>query len=148
MLYNKFGVNRSSVTVNALWDTGATASCISKALAEKIGLISVGRRKLKGISEIYKANEYIIDLNLNNGVVINNARVAEFLNCDNFDVIIGMDIITLGDLSITNSNNKTVVSFRIPSDTYHIDYVEMSKKSKLGKAILDRLKRTQTRKHN
>ena len=43
-----------------------------------------------------------------------------------FDVLIGMDIITLGDFSITNVNGKTVFSFRIPS-TETVDYVQQEK---------------------
>lgn len=43
-----------------------------------------------------------------------------------FDVLIGMDIITLGDCSITNVNGKTVFSFRIPS-TETVDYVQQEK---------------------
>jgi len=34
---------------------------------------------------------------------------------DGGDILIGMDIITLGDFVITNLNGKTKVSFRIPS---------------------------------
>ncbi|GHV36157.1 hypothetical protein AGMMS49546_00940 [Spirochaetia bacterium] len=33
-------------------------------------------------------------------------------------------IITLGDLAITNAGRQTVVSFRVPSDTQHIDYTK------------------------
>ena len=39
------------------------------------------------------------------------------------DVLIGMDIITQGDFSITNKDQKTVFSFRFPSET-HTDYVK------------------------
>jgi len=34
-----------------------------------------------------------------------------------------MDILTLGDLAITNHDRQTVVSFRVPPDTVHIDFV-------------------------
>jgi len=40
-----------------------------------------------------------------------------------FDIIIGMDILTQGDLAITNHDHRTVVSFRVPPDSKHIDYV-------------------------
>lgn len=43
------------------------------------------------------------------------------------DMLIGMDIINLGDFSITNKNNNTIFSFRMPSQK-HIDYVEDSNK--------------------
>ncbi len=40
-----------------------------------------------------------------------------------FGAIIGMDVITLGDLSITNLNGQTWMTFRIPSYAA-TDYVE------------------------
>lgn len=38
------------------------------------------------------------------------------------DLLIGMDVIILGDFSISNYNNKTTFSFRIPSiqETYYV----------------------------
>jgi hypothetical protein len=41
----------------------------------------------------------------------------------NADILIGMDIITIGDFSITNVDKKTVFTFRFPS-IKTIDYVE------------------------
>jgi uncharacterized protein YecA (UPF0149 family) len=40
----------------------------------------------------------------------------------NFQVIVGMDVITLGDFSITNVSGLTMMSFRTPS-LVAIDYV-------------------------
>jgi len=37
--------------------------------------------------------------------------------------LIGMDVITLGDFSITNHNGITCMSFRVPS-SHEIDYVK------------------------
>ena len=42
---------------------------------------------------------------------------------NDFDVIVGMGIITRGDFSITNVNGLTHMSFRIPSISI-VDYVE------------------------
>jgi uncharacterized protein YecA (UPF0149 family) len=42
---------------------------------------------------------------------------------DGIDVLIGMDIITLGDFSVTNFQGNTCMSFRVPS-LHQIDYVE------------------------
>lgn len=42
------------------------------------------------------------------------------------DVLIGMDIISNGDFAVTNKDNKTVFTFRIPSIVY-IDFVKDSK---------------------
>lgn len=38
------------------------------------------------------------------------------------DLLIGMDVITIGDFSITNLNARTVFSFRFPS-SHEVDYV-------------------------
>jgi hypothetical protein len=43
-----------------------------------------------------------------------------------FDLLIGMDIITMGDFSITNVGGKTTFSFRVPS-VKEIDFVSESK---------------------
>jgi hypothetical protein len=53
----------------------------------------------------------------------------EFTSDKMFDILIGMDIITLGDFAITNANHRTVVSFRIPPDTKHIDFVATDEES-------------------
>ncbi len=42
---------------------------------------------------------------------------------DSVDVLIGMDVIGLGDFSITNKDGKTTFSFREPS-MEEIDYTE------------------------
>lgn len=52
----------------------------------------------------------------------------------NTDILIGMDIITLGDFAITNVGGKTVFSFRTPS-TKMIDYVEEINKSMSSKSL-------------
>ena len=56
-----------------------------------------------------------------NGVAFAGALVTES-PLVGFDVLLGMDIIALGDLAITNVNGKTWLSFRTPS-CEPIDYV-------------------------
>ena len=41
------------------------------------------------------------------------------------DMLIGMDVITLGDFAVTNLNGKTMYSFRMPSMT-EIDFTKSS----------------------
>ena len=43
-----------------------------------------------------------------------------------FDMLIGMDIINLGDFSITHKDNGTTFSFQIPA-THNFDFVEENK---------------------
>ena len=48
-------------------------------------------------------------------LLVTNVMALEFDN-DEYDVIIGMDVICKGDFAITNLNGKTTFSFRIPSE--------------------------------
>lgn len=49
--------------------------------------------------------------------------VGEGLLPPGIDMLIGMDIITLGDFALTHKNNGTVFSFQIPS-THEYDFVK------------------------
>jgi hypothetical protein len=121
---------------NALWDTGATHSVIKSTVAEEFGLKPIAISKVSHAGGISNANVYLINLFLPNKVAIPFVRVTGAPKISgNFDVIIGMDIITLGDFAITNLNNKTVVSFRMPS-TEVIDFVaEIESTKKVGTPI-------------
>jgi hypothetical protein len=131
----------------AVWDTGATISCISNKVIKELGVSPFGYRYVDTANGRMKCGKYEVSLCLPNSVISQNIIMSGFSGGENIDLLIGMDIINAGDFSITNANGVTAASFRIPSDTYHIDYVEMNRKSKSGKTIIDRLKKAQTRKH-
>lgn len=67
---------------------------------------------------------FIVDIVLPNGLKVRDVTVtgASALS-GGCDVLIGMDIIALGDFSITNYKDCTCMSFRIPS-MHEIDYVK------------------------
>lgn len=97
-----------------LWDTGATSSVISKAVANKLGLKPSGKSKVYHSDGESIVNTYLINLVLPNMVIFQLLKVTEGIFND-FDILIGMDIITNGDFSITNLASKTTFSFRVPS---------------------------------
>ena len=100
-----------------LWDTGATNSCITAEVAKAIGAIPTGKTMVHGAHGPALTNTYLVDFVLPNTVRIISLKVTEVVSTvGGFGVIIGMDIIGMGDLCITNPGGKTVVSFRIPSD--------------------------------
>ena len=70
-----------------------------------------------------------MQLYLPNKVQIPGVLVSECSDANDFGVIIGMDIITQGDFSITNVDGKTIASFRLPS-IETIDYVKVLQKLK------------------
>lgn len=100
----------------ALWDTGSTASVITEKTAAVLGLIPVSKTMVSHAGGESRQNVYLINIYLPNKVVIPNIRVTECQDTSGtFGVIIGMDIIVLGDLAISNFQGKTTASFRIPS---------------------------------
>jgi predicted aspartyl protease len=97
-----------------LWDTGASGTVISKAVIDKLELKPIGKSKVFHTNGESIVNVYAINLNLPNQVGFQFVRVTEGV-LSGFDLLIGMDIITTGDFSITNVGGKTTFSFRVPS---------------------------------
>jgi hypothetical protein len=118
-----FGINLVPVDTQALWDTGASSSCISKSLANRLGLKSIEMCYVSGVGGIHLSNVYTVDILLPNKVSVNGVRVTEFFDNGSFNVIVGMDIITIGDFAISNQGGKTTVSYRVPPDDSPIDFV-------------------------
>ena len=106
-----------------IWDTGASGSVITAAVVAKCGLKPITMVKVQGAyGGITDRNVYLVNIGLPNGVLLPGVQVTEG-EMSGFDVLIGMDVITLGDFSVTNQNGNTVFSFRIPS-LHTIDYVK------------------------
>jgi hypothetical protein len=100
--------------VTALWDTGAQHTVIDEDLAKRLGMSPVQVVKILTPSNIMDAKVYVLDLILSNQITIThvNAIGAYPGACD---VLIGMDVIGLGDFAVTNYLNQTSFTFRIPS---------------------------------
>ena len=102
---------------DALWDTGATRSVITERLAAKLGLIPSGKGDVRTGSGLeLEWNAYWVNIHLPNGVMLYQTVVLGCPDPDaDFDIAIGMDLITKGDFAITNVGADTVMSFRVPS---------------------------------
>jgi len=110
----------------ALWDTGASGSVISPGVAKVLKLQPVGVANVTHAGGTSQCSTYLVNLELPNGVGIIGVQTSEFHGQDGFDVIVGMDIISLGDFALTHQDGKTCASFRIPS-VEQIDYVADAK---------------------
>lgn len=108
--------------VVAQWDTGATGTCISYEVVRKLNLIPIGKVDVRTPSGTGTMNRYMINLILNKEVIIKGLTVMDScIGGQGIDILIGMDIITLGDFAVSNFQGKTYFSFRIPSQG-HIEY--------------------------
>lgn len=107
-----------------IWDTGATTSVITKKVAQGLGLKPIGKTLVQGVTGRGTRNRFLVNFYLPNKVIISYVSVTE---CDalagDFDILIGMDIISLGDFAVTNYRGKTTFSFRTPS-MEEIDFVK------------------------
>ena len=111
-----------SINVNAEWDCGSTYSSISDDLVEELNLepIKNSMSITANISTLVSVYEIIILLHNKYPVKV-EAEAVPNINATGIDLLIGMDIISLGDFSISNYRGKTCFSFRIPSKN-HIDF--------------------------
>ncbi len=111
---------------SAIWDTGATKSCITQRVVDDLHLISVGQTEMGTASGTATVDTYYVDIGLPNRIIIPNILVSCANLGRDLDVLIGMDIISLGDFAITNVGGKTTFSFRFPSVS-EIDFIKDSK---------------------
>jgi len=118
---------------NAIWDTGATGSVITKKVVQEFDLKPVGMVEVHTASGINTANTYLVNIWLPNKVLVYNLKVTEGKITGQYEVLIGMDIISRGDFAVTNYNGRTVFTFRFPS-VGCIDFVKNSYQEKPVKA--------------
>lgn len=104
-----------AVRYQCLWDTGATISAITKRVATDLGLPTEALIPIQhagGVS--VDVPQHYVNLHLPNNVVMVGRPVAQ-LPLTNYDVLVGMDIISQGDFAVSNLDGKTTFTFRIPS---------------------------------
>jgi len=130
-LCQKYKIISQQENIRSLWDTGASGSCICMGLARHLGLKPIDMCMVRGATGVSQSNVYMVDILLPSNVIIHNVRVSEFIDNGAFEIIIGMDIITLGDFAISNKDGKTSVSFRIPPSENPIDFLEQINKGTL-----------------
>ena len=97
----------------AIWDTGANATSISNRVAKSLALVAIDHVSVETANGKCDAPIYLIDVILPNG---HSVKCIEAMgtNLNVCDALIGMDIITQGDMLITNAPN-TRFEFRLPS---------------------------------
>lgn len=114
-------------TKGAQWDTGATNTCISQQVINNLGLIHHGYGIMHTPSGEKNVRKFFVDIGLPNDIIVSGIEVFESeIGKQGIDILIGMDIISKGDFSVSNFNGKTVFTFRMPSQS-DIDYVQMIK---------------------
>lgn len=100
----------------AYWDTGSKMTTVSPTIIERLGIKRTREMRVNCVAGTSVRNTYKIDVYLPGGLIIPNVEVIEG-DISRGDVLVGMDIIMLGDFAITNLNGMTSFTFRIPSES-------------------------------
>ena len=119
------GQQREVRAYSAIWDTGATNTGVTPRVARECGLVPIGQTTVVGVHGEDLSNVYLIDVYLPNGLTVREITASEMpgLTGRFDDVLIGMDIIGLGDFAVSNYRGKTTFTFRVPS-LEEIDFVD------------------------
>ena len=99
--------NKIKTSVKILFDTGATVSAIIGRVAKQLNLIPISKTRLQtptglSIVNIYEVN-LIIPLNKNEINFEQKIKALEIADNVDFDIIIGMDIISKGCLIVSDN---------------------------------------------
>lgn len=119
------------VEFRALWDTGATVTCVSLKVRDKLTLLPAKPNTTSTLSgfiggasadltyvHIFPSDDMELELC--------SVYMADF-DDEEFDIIIGMDIISTGDFAVCNADGKTSFSFAVPPFPDRIDLTDKAK---------------------
>lgn len=95
-------------------DTGATSSMISADLAEQLELEPYGTISISGVHGTENAKLFRCDIIFGSDYILPGHSVSAAEGDAGFDLLIGMDILTMGEMYVSNQAGKTFFRFGIP----------------------------------
>ena len=117
---------RIPLKTKALIDTGASRSAILSTLAEAAKLVSYKKCTIRMAKGEYVSLVYDVDILFPNGMMAKNIKAAEFSGDHEFGFIVGMDILRMTDMAVTNAKGVTFLSLRSPPADEHIDFTKQA----------------------
>jgi len=124
-------LRNTPIEVRTLWDTGATLTFIKPELRDKFKLSMVRTESsaiIAGVGGQAKADFTYATISISQNFTIEYCPVFIVDFPVNVDMIIGMDIINMGDFSVCNTGAKTSFSFIIPPLPDRINYADIADK--------------------
>lgn len=120
-----------SIEIDALWDTGASGTNISKEVVSSLGLVATGMTYVQTAGGIITSGTYLVDVLLPNKVLISNVKVCDSeIGNQGIGMLVGMDLISMGDFVISSFGGTTTFSYRFPSKQSY-DFVIEAKKDNI-----------------
>jgi len=111
----------------AMVDTGATNCAITNRMMKRMGLIPQDETTISHAMGRSKTPYYIFDVVFPFEKEFEDLKVVEIADLNDCDFIIGMNILSQGDMAITSENGKLCFSFICPPREKYIDFNEIYK---------------------
>ena len=124
--------------IRAFWDTGATISCIKPELFNRLQLRlynTAGLTTIAGVGGKIEAALTLVNLFLTSTFVITFCPLYITDFPGKADVLIGMDIIQMGDFAVCNADSKTSFSFAMPPFSDRIDLAHKAENANKNNSI-------------
>jgi len=110
-------LRKTLAEVKTLWDTGASLTFIKPKVRDQLKLCTFmndASATIAGVGGLFKADFTIVSIQLNAYFTIEYCPVYVLDFPVNSDMIIGMDILSMGDFLVSNAGKKTTFSFVMP----------------------------------
>jgi hypothetical protein len=114
----------AQIKIGAIWDTGANMTCIKPSLRDRLKLHQselVEPITMSGIGGDVEADGTLVSIWLAYNFVLELCPVYIIDFPGDEELLIGMDIISMGDFAICNADGKTSCSFAVPPFPDRID---------------------------
>lgn len=108
------GERAQAVEVRALWDTGATHCLVTPELAARMGLRSLGKKDNNTAGGTVEGNIYQLGLYVNERIVYPRLYFGEANGGGRFDIVIGMNALRFGCLTLEGEGDERTFRFEIP----------------------------------
>jgi len=102
------------MNLKALWDTGANCCVISENIAKKLKLPNIAEVQMKHANGIAIVKTHMLSLMLPNNILFKDIRAMSCKPIHSFDMIIGMNVISKGNMYIIHNKAGIKFSFKYP----------------------------------
>jgi len=123
--------------IEALWDTGAVSTLIKPALWDRLKLrpLENSRTRFAGVGGPVEADVSFINLFLTPELMIECCPVYAADFPGNEELLIGMDIIGMGDFAVCNTGGKTSFSFAMPPFPDRVNFADKAEAANRGSTV-------------
>jgi len=110
-------IAKTTTSFHGIFDTGASCSVISERVADQLALKKTNTAVVHTAGGAFQQNCYVVNIVLPNNILL-SARQVTAAKLHNFDVLLGMDVIGLGDFIISQRHGFLLVEFSIYTPHY------------------------------